>query len=133
MFVSATNACKNLPQMNARHTHVVENFHFIIQSTYPGVLIGGNYIGVRTIFNAWSKIWINDSIYHCFGHHSGCSLFELINLEKYNSHSLSLPGSLKSLVTADVSWQADWSFPENFLMYSGTATVFTFYHMPILR
>ena len=52
MFVSATNACKNLPQMNARHTHVVENFHFIIQSTYPGVLIGGNYIGVRTIFNA---------------------------------------------------------------------------------
>ena len=41
-----------LHQINARNTHVVENLHFIMHPTCPGVLTGENYIGVGTIFEA---------------------------------------------------------------------------------
>ena len=40
---------KTVYQINARNTHVAENLHFIIQSTFPGVLTGENCIGVRKI------------------------------------------------------------------------------------
>ena len=48
-FVSAINASKNCSRKNARNTHVPENVHFIMQSTFPGVLTGENCIGVGTI------------------------------------------------------------------------------------
>ena len=85
------DASKNyLP--NALNTYVAENLQFIMQSTFPGVLTGESCIGgVGTIFQAWSKIWIHDSIYHCFDHHSECSSFQLINLKRYNLHNLCLP------------------------------------------
>ena len=54
---------RTLHQINARNIHVAENFHFIMQPTCSGVLGGENYLSVATIFEAWSKIWIHDSIY----------------------------------------------------------------------
>ena len=39
-------------QINARNTHVTENFQFIMQSTFPGVLAGENCIGAGTVFQA---------------------------------------------------------------------------------
>ena len=43
---------KILYQVNARNNHVAENFQFIKQSTFLGLLTGENCIGVGTIFQA---------------------------------------------------------------------------------
>ena len=37
-------------QINARNTHLGQNLLFLMQSTYPEVFTGKNYIGVATIF-----------------------------------------------------------------------------------
>ena len=41
---------KTLSLKNARNTHVTESLQFIIQSTFPGVLIAENGTVVGTIF-----------------------------------------------------------------------------------
>ena len=43
---------RTLYQVNARNIHVTEDLHFIMQSTFPGVLTEKNCIGVGTIFKA---------------------------------------------------------------------------------
>ena len=47
---------RTLHQISTRNTHVAENLYFRMQSTCPGLLTGENYIGLRTIIEACSKI-----------------------------------------------------------------------------
>ena len=115
---------KTLYQINARNTYVAKNLQFIMQSTFPGVLTGENVITVGTIFQAWFKIWIHDSMNHCFDFHSECSSFQLINLWKYNLYNLCLGNKNHDCWR---SWQVDWLLSEKLLLYSA-ATAITLSH-----